>query len=343
MAFLSYSYTASQVIQRAGALNSEPGVEDLSDTRRVALYYAALNEFLQSHGRSREWSWLRRRGAFATVANQYAYSLRLQARGSVAFSGVAAEADLVTISGRGYEFTSGTPAVGDVAVEIGTTAAECAANLADAINGDATRGCQADDDNTTCYLYWSGDDGDGETVVDTTDSGSVMTATNFSLSMPDFSSLLGRPSTDNTLQLEPFDPADELAINITGTGYPRGYAMSGGMATMQLYSASLGPPDDIYLVRLQYQARPSAVLPDGSGDLTFPEEFQDVLPHATLVLLKAGKYEESALYGDQWLSRRLAELERWQVDRTGPSFRPRQQAFEDMPSVQYVEPPLLDP
>ncbi len=313
MAFIAHSFTVSQIIRRAATLAGEPGVLLQQDSERLVEYYDALNEFLQSFSRSRTWWWLAREDWFATKANQSLYPLRSQARASIAFGGAFASGELITISARTYGF-EGSPDV-ELASTAGDSVAAAAAALVAAVNADDSAECYARLDEATTglvYLYWLGNNGDGETVTAT---GVTATCTAFAYHLLDFSQLLAQPVWVDNRPLEPMDPQvlhEGLPAPLAADPY--GYAMTQGRATLRIYSYSGGPPDAAYLIKLRYQARPSAVLPDGTGDLDFPEEFQDLLPHAIVLLLKAGHYDEASIFGDSWMQRRLAELESYQVD-----------------------------
>lgn len=305
MTFIAHNLTVSNIIARAATLNGEQAVARGDDPDRVLQYYSALNEFLQAVGRTRPWWWLRREVWMATKSGTRAYNLRLQARASVVFSGGIALNDRVTVDGVAYTFTAAT-----------TTAAASAAALEDLVNSDADRQCQAYADGATCWLYWAGDDGLAKVVTDSVDAGSKMTTSSFAYYLEDFSTLLFAPRLRDQGALTRVFPNQALQRWNRGDGLPRCYALHGGLSTLQVYSAQLGNPDDVYLLELAYQARPSAILPDGRGDLDFPEEFHDLLPHAIKLTLKAGSWDESAAYGDEWMRRRLGELERAQVDRS---------------------------
>lgn len=315
MAFVAHTMTVEQIIRRAARLNADEAALQQRDAMALLDYYEALNEFLQSFCRTRSWWWLHRRSFVATKAAQSDYPLRSQARGAVTFTGVPASGDTITIVARTYTFTTG----GDVTISTPTTAALAATNLAAAINGDASRACWAQAVGTVCYLYWAGDDGVGQTLTDSTDAGDIIAYTAFANHLTDFGSLTGLLWFGGSRLYRVYPEAVEAERLNPSDGAPVGYAMTGGLATLRIYGSGSGAPGDIYPLAITYQARPSAVLPDGTGQLDWPDEFMDVLPHAIKLLLKAGNWDEAATYGDQWFVRRLAELESFQVDRTAHS------------------------
>ena len=311
MPFLSHTLTTAEIIRRAATLAADTSVLQQRDGGRILEYYDALNEFLQSFARTRPWWWLSRESGFATEPDVSTYRLRLLSRASVVLAENFDSGDSITISGRTYGYDTG-----DVELDLdGTeTVAAAAATLAAAINADTSAECFAavdDDDLTKIWLFWLGEDGDGEAV---SASGISATVTAFAYHMPDFSRICGANWHLNE-PLRRLDP--ELGFsNILRplASLPAYYCLDGAVDRMRIVSHSGGPPDAAYHIRIRYQARPSALLPDGRGDLDFPEEFHDLLPHAIVLLMKAGHYDDSAIWGDEWMQRRLAELESHQID-----------------------------
>jgi len=307
MSFVSHEYTARQIIERAAMLAGDPLTADGRDPETETRYYAALNEFLQSVARSRVRYWLVRQAAwFATVSGQQSYRLRQQARGSVTFSGGTTAGDTVTVGSEAYALAAAT-----------TTAAAAATALAAAINADADRPAAARASGAVCYVHWAGTDGVGQTLEATVDAGGVMSVSAFAYHLEDFSRLLSPPQIENYAALRRCWPQDRYGLAVETAGIPRGFAVDSATDGLVLYSSTYGPPDDIYLLRFGYVARPSAVLPDGRGSIDFPEEFHDILPHAVLLLVKAGRWDESVVFGDSWMARRLAELDSYGPDLTG--------------------------
>lgn len=319
MAFVAHSLTVPDIIRRAAALQRDTAVLQQQDAPRILDYYDALNEFLQSFARSRPWWWLMREAGLATRANVAAYRLRLQSRASVELAAAFASGESVTISGREYGYETG-----DVELSLtgSETVAQAAAALVAGINGDEDAECLAavDEHNTALvYLYWLGEDGNGETVTATVSA----TTSDFALHLQDFSRVHALNWQDNW-PLQRLDPEVGFRHLVRPlASQPRYYCLDGGLDQLRVLSDAGGAPDAAYYLRMRYQARPSAVLPDGRGDLDFPEEFHDLLPHAIVLLMKAGIYDEAAIWGDEWMQRRLAELESYQIDLgPEPDYRP---------------------
>jgi hypothetical protein len=340
--FVAASMTVRDIIRRAAMLSGDGGVLAETDTEGLLAYYAALNEFLQSHARTKAWWWLRRDNYFAAIPDAYDYDLRDQAVASVTFSGAPVDGDQVTISARAYEFDSNSSISGDVTVTIastGWTASAAATAMADAINGDASRTVAARALGSTCYVY-QGDGWDSAAIDAPVDDGTVMTVAGFALAMADFSRALDGFQIPGWSRMRRVFPSDYVEVITRTSGRPVAYAMTGGLAKVRLFSNTYGPPDDIYPVQVHYLARPSALLPDGRGTLGFPEEFHDVLPHAINVVRKAGRWDESAAYGDEWLRRRLGELEAFNPDLS--DFPDAAIRYGNEPAGMFeVEPPLL--
>jgi hypothetical protein len=304
MTFIPHTYSAAEIVRAAATLAGRES--DARDPEASLAYYRALNEFLQSVARSRPRWWLHRQAEwFATRSGQQRYRLRRAASATVAFSGGIALGDTVTIDGTAYAFTADT-----------ATASAAAAAFVALVNGTTDRPCAARQAGATVYLYWAGDDGDGKVVTDTVDAGSKIACTSFALHMQDFSRLLSPPQVSGYGAMRRSLPQDRYEVANETDGVPRGYCLDGALDGIHLYSSTYGAPDDVYLVRLGYLARPQAVLPDGQGSIDFPEEFHDILPHAVHLLVKAGKWDDAALAGDSWMQRRLAELERFGPDVT---------------------------
>lgn len=307
MAYVSNIDTVPNIIRRAARIMDERGVEQQKETGgRLQDYYDAFNTFMRSLGNTRDWLFLRHRGAFATKAEQRAYDMRLAASGTITIDGTPIlESTIVLGSAEGSYAFSAAGASGGVQAAID--------DLISQMNADDTvYALQTSSDTIT--MYWAGDSGNGKaiTYTDPTLSG----PTTFSLTMPDFSKLVSIRNYGGP-PLNRVNPLNMFASAITEVnGQPLGYAMTGGEATMEVYSGGYGVPDEEYLIQLMYQGMPSAVLPDGTGQIDFPVQFHDIFPRAIAMILKMDEYDESVVLGDSYIQRRLSELESWTADDT---------------------------
>ena len=329
MAWISPVLTTADVIRQAATILREADVAQGKNPTRRLQYFDALNTFLQTLGRMRPWWWLARHERMVTKNTQETYAIRSQAKATVTISGDVADGDEITIdaadSNRIYEFdTDGSVTAGSVQVDVsgGVTNTEAIDALVAAINGDDDAVCYAFETATTeATLYWAGDDGLGKIVEDTTDTNDVVACAIFALNMADFSILTGLRWRDRGTPIRQ-NPLGLFTRTVQPTnGSPGGYALHRGLDKLQIYSTGGGAPDAMYLLELSYQAMPSAVMPDGQGQIDLPIEFQDMLPRAVALVLRSDVWDEQALLGEQWLNQRIRQLEQFSVDKTAEPSR----------------------
>lgn len=305
MAYVPYGLTtADEIVRRAAIDNSEGLIARGQDPARLLVYYEALNDFIQSMCRSRDWWFLQRECSFATKSGQKTYDMRLQASSTITFSTSAFLTATQTLTVDSVVYTATAT----------TTTTSGAIDAVIALVNAGTKAYAIKTSDTTAEMYWSGNNGDTK-VVATTMTG--VTVENFSLSMEDFSSLTSRPKYHDTAILAKVNP-DEMRESTTleTNGQPLAYALTGAEATIRIYGAGYGAPDGVYLIDVAYQALPSAVLPDARGQIDIPLQFRGILPRAVKLIVNMDRYDESAVLGDQIVQRWLADLEAFQVDRT---------------------------
>lgn len=301
MAWVSPENTADGIIREAAMMRGDNDVAQGRNPDLRLKYFTALNKFMQSLGLSKHWPWLTSESALATKAWQKNYALRSQASMTLTFSGAPTAGQALTVDGTAYTFTS-------------TGAASQADGIAEIISllNAGTQCFAVQTSATTVEAYWAGDDGIDKVVSDNVTN---MTSENFSGSMLNFSRLLSaRLYQRYTLARENGTEAFLAGYN-EQNGVPASYAIVGGVApAMRVYASTCGAPDGMYLIQVRYQRMPSAILPDGRGDIDLPVEFHDILPAAIKAILALDSYDEEAVMGDQYIQRRLAELERFDPD-----------------------------
>jgi len=318
MSYVSAAIDASDIIRRAAvSAGNDRAVMGKDESLRLR-YYDALNDFMQGLARKYNWWFLRREGCFVTANRTSDYTLRTAASATITIDGDVADEDTVTISGRVYEFdTDGSYTDGRVQVDVSASLEydDALTALRDAINGDDSRECMAARTGlTTLEVYWSGNSGYGE-ALSASGSNIAVDAT-FGYSMPDFSKLTCRPTWCEWFALRRIDPNQQVeSSTLKTTGDPQGYAMT-GEATLRIYSSDGGEPDGPYLVQISYQGMPSAVLPDGRGQIDYPDEFTDILVLGTAVAFKAGGWDEAAVFGNSILQTKIDEMLEFQPDET---------------------------
>ncbi len=303
MAYKPYGLTsAAEIIRRAAIDNDEGLVADGRAPARLLRYYDVLNDFLQSMARGRSWWFLQRECSFATKSGLKTYNMRLQASSTITFAGIPLSTETLVVDGVTYTLTATAASVADAMDDV-----------CELVNA-GTKAYALVTSATTVEMYWSGNDGDAKVVSDTMTS---VTTENFSLSMEDFSALTSRPLWHNFARLVKVDPnmMREGSI-LPNNGQPIGYALTQGEDVIRIYGSGYGAPDDIYPIDIAYQALPSAVLPNGVGQIDLPLQFRGILPRAIKLMLNMDSYDESAVLGDQIVQRWLGDLEAFQADRT---------------------------
>lgn len=317
MAFVSPSYSVADIIRRAAAMNKEPTLNLKLHPERLQQYYDALNDVLMSFARRREWWWMNKENVFVTKADQATYTLRTQTSATVTFAtGTGSDGNYITISGRTYEFdTNDSITAGRVQVDIsgGADADECATAFVAAVNADTSAECYAvATTDTVVELYWIGNDGYGEAI---TASGTYITVdSTFTYTMPDFLALKSiRHHETSTLQRVSPDVVHANTL-VASDGVPAAYAIDEAEATIRIYSHGMGRADDTYRMDVRYQAMPSLVAMDGTGDFDFPVQFRDILPRMIVLTLKEDSYDEDAVFGDSRVAKRLDDMENFMAD-----------------------------
>lgn len=302
--WLDPSSTVASVIAEAARLRGERNVVEGKDPQRLNDYYSAFNRAMQAVGGARTWWFLNRESAFATKDGQRTYAMRSQASSTITITAAPTAAQAVTVDGTAYAFTSTGAASASAAIS----------QIIDLINA-GTQAYAIQTSSTTVEMYWSGDDGNSKVV---TDNATGVTTENFTKSMPDFSKLMGLRRPGLTRMLVRANPMDAFQAGrvLDSDGEPFAYAATEGEATLRIYSAQAGAPDDVYPIQVRYQAMPSAVLPNGQGRLDFPTQFHDLFPRMIQLILGMDVYDESAALGDQIVQRRLAEIESFTPDET---------------------------
>lgn len=298
MAWVEHEYTVEEVIKRAARLNGDQGV--LNDTSPVWPYYDALNDFLKSFARKRDWWFLEAEEFFATANEQWDYDMRIMYKGAVTFTGAVSDADTVTINSRVYEFDTDSSITGDVTVDVSSSTAldDAADALVSAINSDSSTEVYAYKHTTgVVSIYWAGTY--ASEVINT--SGANFSETEFAVSMPGFSKLRAiKWWENNTVLLKTSREQEFRTAQVLTTGQPGGWAVTGNH-TLRVYSTGQGRPDGIYLIKVIYTRMPRAITPEGQNDISdldFPTEFMDLLPKVVAMIVKQERANEEWTFQD---------------------------------------------